>query len=252
MTGALLEEGLRGAGGQLRNGRGERFMERYDPARLERSTRDLVSRASFLEVAEGRGTPNGGVWIDVSHLGAEVVERSFRGMVRRCRDFGRDLAREPGRGRAHRALHDGRRGRSTRRCRTVIEGLFAAGEDAGRRARRQSARRQRRGRVDGVRRHRGRRHGGVWWPGAARPGRHEPDAEVAQARSAPRSAGLDGENLYGLQRALRDTMWDQAGLVRDAPGLRAALAEIERIAAALGGVGRRTAGAPSTRPGRTG
>ena len=63
-------------------------MERYDPKRMERSTRDLVARACFTEVLEGRGTPNGGVWIDVSHLGADVVERSFRGMVKRCRDPG--------------------------------------------------------------------------------------------------------------------------------------------------------------------
>src|SRR5881392_2041878 len=130
MTGALLEEGLRGAGGQLRNGLGERFMARYDPARLERSTRDLVSRASFTEVAEGRGTPNGGVWIDVSHLGADVVERSFRGMVRRCRDFGRDLARGP--------VEVGPTAHFMMggvvidpACRTSVEGLFAAGEDTG-------------------------------------------------------------------------------------------------------------------------
>ena len=96
MTGALLEEGLRGAGGHLRNGQRRALhgaLRRR--TRMERSTRDLVSRASFLEVTEGRGTPNGGVWIDVSHLGAETVERNFRGMVRRCRDFGRDLARGP-------------------------------------------------------------------------------------------------------------------------------------------------------------
>src|SRR5437879_12868733 len=65
MTGALLEEGLRGAGGQLRNGLGERFMARYDAARMERSTRSLVSTPSFREVSPGRGTPNGGLWLDV-------------------------------------------------------------------------------------------------------------------------------------------------------------------------------------------
>src|SRR5213594_1247429 len=130
MTGALLEEGLRGAGGQLRNGLGERFMARYDAARMERSTRDLVSRASFLEVSQGRGTPNGGVWIDVSHLGAEVVERNFRGMVRRCRDFGFDLAHGPVE--VGPTAHFMMGGIVTDpECRTRLEGLFAAGEDTG-------------------------------------------------------------------------------------------------------------------------
>jgi succinate dehydrogenase/fumarate reductase flavoprotein subunit len=235
MTGALLEEGLRGAGGHLLNGRGERFMERYDPARLERSTRDLVSRASFLEVAEGRGTPNGGVWIDVSHLGAEVVERSFRGMVRRCRDFGRDLAREPV-----------EVGPTTHfmmggvvidpRCRTAIEGLFAAGEDTG-----------------GV--HGANRLGGngvaesTVFGGLAGDemaafveGRSLPELdraaldEVATRLAAPLGRRGSGD-LYALQQRLRATMWDQVGLVRDGPGLEAALAEIERVEGALGDAG---------------
>ena len=61
----------------LENALGERFMQRYDPQRLERSTRDVVARSSFLEIAAGRGTPAGGVLLDVSHLGAAFVERSF-------------------------------------------------------------------------------------------------------------------------------------------------------------------------------
>src|SRR5204862_7841646 len=109
---------------------GERFMERYDAVRMERSTRDLVSRASYLEISEGRGTPNGGVWIDVSHLGAEHVERNFRGMVRRCRDFGRDLARGPVEvGPTTHFIMGGVVIDGV--SRTAVDGLFAAGEDAG-------------------------------------------------------------------------------------------------------------------------
>src|SRR4029434_7959488 len=64
MTGTVLEEGLRGAGGHLLNGADEAFMERYDP-RGERATRDIVSRAIFAEMRAGRGTPNGGVYLSM-------------------------------------------------------------------------------------------------------------------------------------------------------------------------------------------
>jgi fumarate reductase flavoprotein subunit len=235
MTGALLEEGLRGAGGHLRNGMGERFMARYDPARMERSTRDLVSRASYLEISEGRATPNGGVWIDVSHLGADVVERNFRGMVKRCRDFGRDLAREPVEvGPTTHFMMGGVVIDSE--CRTAIEGLFAAGEDAGG--------------VHGANRLGGNGvaestvFGGIAGDvmadavtARAAPSLSRAAADEAVTRAvAPLARGAGGD-LYALQRSLRDVMWERVGLVREGDGLREALGVIYRIEAGLAGVG---------------
>ena len=91
MTGTVLEEGLRGAGGHLLNGAMHRFMGDYDP-KLERATRDVVSRAIDAEMRAGRTTPNGGVYIKMSHLGPAHVAKEFKGMVDRCRDCGFDLA----------------------------------------------------------------------------------------------------------------------------------------------------------------
>ncbi len=129
MTGTVLEEGLRGAGGYLLNGKQERFMGNYD-SRNERATRDIVSRAINTEIREGRATPHGGVYIQMSHLGPENVRKLFKGMVERCADSGFDLASNlvevvPT---AHYMMGglvfniD---------CSTALPGLFAAGEDTG-------------------------------------------------------------------------------------------------------------------------
>jgi succinate dehydrogenase/fumarate reductase flavoprotein subunit len=242
MTGALLEEGLRGAGGRLLNGRGERFMQRYDAARLERSTRDLVARACYTEVQEGRGTANGGVWIDVSHLGADVVEKSFRGMVRRCRDFDRDLAREPVEvGPTAHFMMGGIV--IDRACRTDVEGLFAAGEDAGG--------------VHGANRLGGNGvaestvFGGIagdvmadWVVGRPLPqiSRAHVDAAVAAA-IAPLARSEGAESLYALQARLRQVMWEHVGLIRAGEGLKLALTEIEDVAGRLESVAVRGGGA---------
>jgi len=129
MTGTVLEEGLRGAGGYLLNGKQERFMGNYD-SRNERATRDIVSRAINTEICAGRATPHGGVYIQMSHLGPENVRKLFKGMVERCADSGFDLASNlvevvPT---AHYMMGglifniD---------CSTALPGLFAAGEDTG-------------------------------------------------------------------------------------------------------------------------
>src|SRR5215831_1731149 len=227
MTGALLEEGLRGAGGRLVNGRGERFMERYDPARMERSTRDLVARACFTEVLQGRGAPHGGVWIDVSHLGADVVEKSFRGMVRRCRDFGYDLARGPVEVGPTTHFMMGGVVIDTA-CRTDVEGLFAAGEDAGG--------------VHGANRLGGNGvaestvFGGLagdsmaeWVAERPRPRARRSSVDAAARRVFVPLERSGGESVYALQSRLRDVMWERVGLIRSGEGLRSALAEIADI-----------------------
>ena len=129
-TGGLLEEGLRGAGARLFNGLGERFMEKYSPDKLERATRDVVSRSSYMEIMAGRGTPQGGVLIDASHLGADVVLKSFRGMCERCAEYGFDLARS--RVEVSPSAHYHMGGvRIDADAAATWTGLFVAGEDSG-------------------------------------------------------------------------------------------------------------------------
>jgi succinate dehydrogenase / fumarate reductase flavoprotein subunit len=80
VQGILVTEAVRGEGGVLRNKNGERFMERYDPKRLDLSTRDVVARSIYTEVREGRGTEHGGAFLDISHKPAEYVKRKLPSM----------------------------------------------------------------------------------------------------------------------------------------------------------------------------
>src|SRR5207237_1166404 len=67
-------------GGILRNAKGERFMERYDPKKLDLSSRDVVSRSIYKEVQAGRGSPHGGAFLDITHRGAEFIKKKLPSM----------------------------------------------------------------------------------------------------------------------------------------------------------------------------
>jgi succinate dehydrogenase/fumarate reductase flavoprotein subunit len=242
LNGAVLEEGLRGAGAYLYNARGERYMQRYDPDRLERSTRDVVSRSSYLEIMAGRGTPGGGVLIDISHLGAEEVERRFPGMVARTRQIGEDLARGPVPVSPTAHFHMGGV-LIDRDCRTSLDGLLVAGEDAGgtHGANRLGGNGVAESTVFGAR-------AGDTAAGLARDrALGEPDeaaaAEILRSAYAPLERDT-GELPFPITRDLKELMWTSCGVVRTRDDLlhaRTSLGELAERAASTAVPGPREA-----------
>src|SRR5689334_13645325 len=96
VQGILVTEAVRGEGGILRNKNGERFMEKYDPKRMELSTRDVVARSIYTEVREGRGSEHGGAFLDISHKPADYVKTKLPSMYHQFKELADvDITKEP-------------------------------------------------------------------------------------------------------------------------------------------------------------
>jgi len=230
MTGTVLEEGLRGAGGQLLDGNGERFMLNYDDLG-ERATRDIVSRAIYAEMRAGRTTPNGGVYIAMSHLGPELVAKKFPGMVKRCADCGFDLA--GGRVEVVPTAHYFMGGVVvTPDTRTGLPGLFVAGEDAGG--------------AHGANRLGGNGVANSTVFGGIAGEEMASQASVQQHWAELDEAFVDSEierslspfrqpagDINGIRDRLLDLMWDGVGVLRDADGLSQAQQALVELKAEL-------------------
>ena len=95
VKGLLVTEGVRGEGGILVNAKGERFMERYSPKKMELDARDVVARANYAEIMAGRGTVHGGVYLDITHKGADFIKKKLPSMYKQYMDFaGVDITKE--------------------------------------------------------------------------------------------------------------------------------------------------------------
>ncbi|MBA2512491.1 MAG: FAD-binding protein [Actinomycetota bacterium] len=132
VRGLLVTEGVRGEGGLLRNSEGKRYMEDYDPQKMELSTRDVVARANYTEVQEGRGSEHGGVYLDITQLGYEGIMKKLPTMYEQFKNLADiDISREPME--VFPTVHYTMGGIKVdpETCASSVPGLYAAGEVGG-------------------------------------------------------------------------------------------------------------------------
>ena len=233
MTGTVLEEGLRGAGGQLISHAGQRFMFDYD-GKGERATRDVVSRGIYAEMRKNNNPEQEGVFISMSHLGPDFVREKFKGMVTRCADSGFDLA--AGKVEVVPTAHYFMGGVVVDvDTRTAMEGLYVAGEDAG------GAHGSNRLGGNGVAN--STVYGGIagetMGADVGRMTLRDPDEDVLAAELARAIYPLSKKPdlVLPLRKQLQDLMWEDVGVMRTQAGMKRGLSGIAKVSDALMDVG---------------
>jgi succinate dehydrogenase / fumarate reductase flavoprotein subunit len=231
VQGILVTEAVRGEGGVLRNKDGERFMQRYDPKKLDLSTRDVVARSIYTEVREGRGTPHGGAFLDISHKPAEYVKRKLPSMYHQFLELADvDITKGPMEvGPTCHYMMGGIRV-DAETTQSSVSGLFAAGEAAA-----------------GL--HGANRLGGNSLSDLLVFGRRAglAAAEHAKRSESPAVDGSqieesvrqllapferpDGDSPYAIHEDLQGTMQGLVGIFRDEEDLHRALAELDQLKA---------------------